>query len=188
MQVILTTLYSETKVQWQLTCTRFDQWIKGDLFRLKWWLLLGLFLICVYAWWKTVEKSRLSEMLLYTGIIIIFIIALDELGEELALWDYTDDLFPLFPPITAINLSSMPLVYSLVYQHFRTWKKFIIASLIMSLISCFIGEPIFVWSGVYQMLNWKSYYGLPIYFSMALFAKLVVHKVYYMSLTSGNSI
>jgi hypothetical protein len=187
MQIILATILSDTKVQWQLTCTRFEEWIKGDLFGLNWWILLGLFLTCMLVWWKTVEKSKLREMVLYTAIIIIFIIALDELGEELTLWDYSDDLFPLFPPITAIDLSSMPLIYSLIYQHFRTWKRFILASLAMSLIFCFIGEPIFVWSGVYQMLKWKSYYGLPIYFSMALISKLIVNKIYSMSLLSENS-
>jgi len=187
MQIILATVPSDVKVQWQLTCTRFEEWIKGDVFRLNWWILLGLFLICSYLWWKTVDKSRLNEMLLYTGLIVIIIIALDELGEELALWDYTDDLFPLFPPITAINLSCMPLVYSIIYQYFGTWKKFIIASLGMSLIFCFICEPIFVWSGIYQMLKWKSYYGLPIYFSMALFSKLIVHKIYSLSKATRNS-
>src|SRR5690349_4754585 len=131
MQIILATVIPDSKVQWQLTSTRFDQWIKDDVFRLNWWLLLGLFIACSYTWWKTVDKSRLSEILLYVGLIIIVIIALDELGEELTLWDYSDDLFPLFPPITAVNLSSLPLIYSLLYQHFKTWNRFIVASIVM---------------------------------------------------------
>jgi hypothetical protein len=99
------------------------------------------------------------------------ILILDEVGEELALWDYPVDIFPLFPPISAINLSCLPFLYSLVYQFFGTWKSFLIASAVMALFSCFIFEPLFALAGMYQLLAWKSYYGLPLYFAIGVGAK-----------------
>lgn len=179
MQLIIVNIPQDVEVQWQLTVARFDEWIKNGVFSFTWWSLLGLFIICVYAWWKLIDKSRLTEIILYAGLITIAILLLDELGEELTLWDYPTDLFPLFPPITAINISCMPSVYSYIYQCFRTWKSFTIATIIMSTIFCFVFEPIFVWAGVYQMLKWKSYYGFPIYVFIAIIVKSVVSKIYY---------
>jgi hypothetical protein len=56
--------------------------------------------------------------------------------------------------------------------------KFLIASLIMSTVFCFVFEPVFVWGGIYTMLTWKSYYGLPIYFAIAVASKALVNIIY----------
>jgi hypothetical protein len=160
--------------QWRLTAMRFYEWVRDELFSPNWWILAALFVLTALIWWKKVDKSRLGEMLLYTALIIIFIIILDELGEELSLWYYTADIFPLFPPINAVDISCMPAVYMLVYQYSKNWKAFIIATVVMALVFCFVFEPIFVWSGIYAMLTWKSYYGLPIYIFIGLASKAVI--------------
>jgi hypothetical protein len=178
MQSTISDVLSGEDVQWQLTVTRFDEWMRNDVFHLQWWLLLAVFIISAFFWWKKVDKSRLNEIVLYTAIITIITLILDELGEELTLWDYPYDLFPLFPPLMAIDLASLPLVYSLIYQHFRTWKKFVIATIIMAAIFCFILEPLFVLSGIYQMIKWKSYFGFPIYTFMAIGTKILVNIIY----------
>lgn len=181
MNFILLDISPSVDLQQKLLSVRFEEWLNNDVFHFRWFAMIVLFITSVYFWWKLVDKSRLNEILLYTLIITIIIIILDELGEELTLWDYTTDLFPLFPPITAINLASMPGVYSLLYQCFTKWKGFIIATIIMGLVFCFVFEPIFVWLGVYQLLKWKSYYGFPIYTGMALISKVVVNKIYSIS-------
>ena len=175
MQTISENLY---ELQQQLTKARFEEWTQNDVFDFKWWLLIVLYIFCTYIWWRTVDKKRLKEIVLYSAIIVLIILTLDELGEELTLWDYPVDVYPLFPPISAIDFSCLPLVYSLVYQHFRTWKSFTIVSLVMSVIFCFVCEPIFVYSGIYQPLTWKYYYGLPIYFAMAICTKATVITIY----------
>ena len=184
MELINIPLYAQ--VQWKLTTTRFEEWFESDLFTFNWWMMLALFIICTYLWWKLTDKSRLKEIVLYAGLVIIMIIILDELGEELSLWVYTTDIFPIFPPITAIDISCMPMIYSLIYQCFRTWKSFIIATIVMATVFCLVFEPIFVWSGIYIMLKWESYYGFPIYISIALISKAVVNKAYYVSKESLN--
>jgi hypothetical protein len=175
-------------IQWHLTCARFSEWLQNDLFRWRWWLLVALYIGCIYIWWKTVDKSRLKEIVLYTAMIIVIILALDELGEELTLWDYPTDIFPLFPPISAIDFSCMPLIYSLIYQHCRTWRKFIIATLLMAAIFCFICEPLFVFLGIYQPLTWKYYYGFPIYTAMAIGIKAVVILFYKIAAKSRDKV
>lgn len=165
------------KLQWQLSLTRIERWVNNDVFRFNWWLLLAMFLFSVTVWWKTVKKPRLREISMYVLFIIILTLVLDEIGEEFTLWDYPYDLFPLFPPLSAIDLACLPFIYSLIYQRFGTWKSFIIATVIMSGIFCFILEPIFVRIGIYQMLTWKSYYGFPIYALMGIVSKAAVKRV-----------
>ncbi|HWP98233.1 MAG TPA: CBO0543 family protein [Syntrophomonadaceae bacterium] len=184
MQLTASDLLSVVEVQWLLTSTRFDEWMQNDVFHLRWWILLGIFVISVYVWWKMTDKSRLIEITLYAVLVSILTLVLDELGEELCLWYYPTDLFPLFPPITAINLASLPMIYSLIYQYFGTWKKFIIATIVMAAIFSFVLEPLFVLGGIYQMLTWKYYYSFPLYIALAIFIKAVVGKLY--SITNKN--
>jgi hypothetical protein len=181
MQTIVTDALSVAEVQWHLTRTRFDEWMREDVFHFGWWFLLILFLISAFVWWKKVDKSRLYEIILYAVLISIITLILDELGEELTLWDYPIDIFPLFPPISAVDLASLPIIYSLIYQHFRTWKTFITATIVMAAINCFIAEPLFALGGIYQPLTWKYYYGFPIYIAMAICTKAVVIKLYKIS-------
>lgn len=176
----------ELQVQWKLTCARIKEWLQSDFFHPLWWILLALFIMSAYLWWKLADKSKLSELTLYTAIIILFIIVLDELGEELSLWYYSVDITPLFPPISAVNITSMPLIYMLIYQRFRSWKSFVIATAAMSVVFCFVFEPIFVWSGIYTKLAWKSYYGLPLYFFIAVASKFMVIRIYAASYKTGR--
>ena len=166
------------KDQWELTKARITEWLQPVLFGYKWWILLVLFCITAILLWKKADKSRIVALTIYTAIVVIFILVLDELGQELSLWYYPVDIIPLFPPMTAINISCLPLVYMVIYQRYGTWGKFLIATLIMSTVFCFVFEPIFVWGGIYTMLKWKSYYGLPIYFAIAVASKFLVNIIY----------
>ncbi|MDF2985047.1 MAG: hypothetical protein K0R50_557 [Eubacterium sp.] len=175
---------SAVKVQEQLSAVRIDQWLHGIVFQWRWWFLLFIFFISAFIWWRTLDKSRLREIVLYVSLIIILTLVLDEIGEEMTLWDYPYDLIPLFPPLSAIDLACLPFIYSLIFQRFRTWKSFVIATIIMSGIFCFILEPLFIRIGIYQMLVWESYYGFPIYIMMAVICKILVKRICRKSVTS----
>ncbi len=181
MHFITEGLPPDVAQQWKLSSDRLDEWLRGEVFTLKWWVLLAMFLLMAVLWWKLANKKRLAELALYTAFIIIFIIVLDELGEELSLWYYTVDLIPWFPPITAVDITCMPLVYMLIYQYCKTWKSFLIATVIMSAVFCFVLEPLFVWVDVYRMLTWKSYYGLPLYVAIAVASKFAVRSINFIS-------
>lgn len=178
MDIIQIPPRQELLEQWKLICARYNEWLHDEVFSLRWWVLLVLFVLSAYLWWKKADKTRLAEITLYTSIIVIFIIALDELGEELSLWYYPVDLSFLFPPTTAIDITCMPLIYMLIYQRFNKWKGFVVATIVMATVFCFVFEPIFVWGGVYVKLNWKSYYGFPIYIFIAIASKFIVQMIY----------
>lgn len=168
------TVTEQDNLQLQLNIARANEWLQSDVLRLRWWLMLILFIVTAFLWWKALDKSRLPEYLLFSFLVVIFILSLDELGEEMTLWYYSTDLVPWFPPISAIDFACLPLAYALLYRVFRKWKGFLIANAVMSIIFCFALEPLFVWAGVYKMLTWKSWYGLPLYFAIAVVSKALV--------------
>jgi hypothetical protein len=64
-----------------------------------------------------------------------------------------------------------------VYQHFKRWKSFLIANVIMATIFSFICEPITVWLKIYRLDNWEYAYSLPIYVAKAALVKWIVDVV-----------
>jgi len=166
------------ELQKLLTSLRIDEWLAEDIFHFKWFLLIGAFVLSLFIWCKLVDKSRLPEIILHAGLTIIVTLVLDEMGEELTLWDYPADIIAIFPPLSSVDLASLPMIYSLIYQYCKTWKSFLWTTLIMSAVFCFVFEPLLVWGGFYQLLKWKYYYGFPIYIMMAIFLRWLVIKIY----------
>lgn len=166
------------ELQRLLTQLRISEWLESDLFHFRWFFLIGVFVFSALVWCKLVDKSRLPEIALHAGITAAITLILDEIGEELTLWEYPADIIAIFPPLSAVDLASLPMIYSLIYQYCATWKSFLQTTLIMSIIFCFILEPLLVWSGFYQLLKWRYYYGFPIYMLMAVSIKWLVMKIY----------
>ena len=178
MLLTVSNIPPDVEIQKQLTSMRLDLWFREDIFHFRWWFLLAVFIASVVLWWKMVNKKRIIEICIYAALVTIITIVLDEIGEELSLWDYPTDIIPIFPPLTAIDLASLPMIYSIIYQYFKTWKSFICVTLVMAAIFCFIFEPILKLGGFYQLLTWKYYYGYPIYIVIAFSVKLIVSKIF----------
>lgn len=169
---------ADVEIQKHLTSLRIEEWLREDLFHFRWWFLLSLFIVSVFIWWKMVDKRRLHEITLYAMLTTLMTLILDEFGEELTLWDYPTDIIPIFPPLTAVDLASLPTIYSLIYQYFGTWKSFIWATIVMAAIFSFVFEPILVLGKFYHLIKWKYYYGFPIYTALAIFIRFLTIKIY----------
>jgi hypothetical protein len=168
----------EAEIQKMLTAVHMETWLQEDVFRLQWWFLLGLFILAVTVWWQMLNKTRLPEIILYAVLAMIVMMGIDEYGEELTLWDYPINLFPIFPVIATLNLALLPMVFSLTYQYFPTWKSFSFASIVMSGLLSFVIEPALVWGNFYQLLKWKYHYSFMIYIAVALFIRWSVNKIF----------
>ncbi len=150
-------------IQRHLTSLHIDYWLRNGVFHWRWWLLIILLLIFLLVWWKLTEKSRLHDTCLYALLMLIIAMGINEYGAELVLWDYPVDIIPIFPPLSSVNLISLPLVYSLVYQFFKGRKNFIIWVLIMTAAICFVLEPVLSLLGIYQLLKWNYLYNFVMY-------------------------
>ncbi len=160
-----------------LTYARIDNWIDTDFNTIRWWLQLALAAVSIAIWWKLMDKKRLLELVFYCFSVMTITIWMDEVGYELGLWYYTRDLTPVFPPASAIDYILLPIIYALVYQYYRTWKSFLIATCLMSGLFSFILEPLTVKMGYYVAVKWKHYYSFPIYFAIAVIMKTLVEKI-----------
>ncbi len=61
------------RVHKELTNLRHDFWLQHDLFSVQWWLLLAVFVISWYVWWRLVDKRRLMEIVLF-GVMMSYLI------------------------------------------------------------------------------------------------------------------
>lgn len=167
----------EVGIQKQLTEIHIDLW-KGSVFlHPKWWLLILLLLLLIIVWWRVCDKSRAKEICLFAGLMTIISLGINEYGEELTLWEYPVDIIPVFPPLSSINLVALPLIYSIVHQHFKTWKGYIFSSFIASVLICFILEPVLSWLEFYRLLKWEYYLGVPLYFTASVCVRAAVGKI-----------
>jgi hypothetical protein len=169
---------ADVEVQKLLTYVHIDEWLREDVFQLKWWFLLGMLIFAAVAWWKLLDRARLPEIILYAVLATIGIIGIDEYGEELTAWAYPTEISPIFSIFTTINLAAVPIVFSLIYQRFKTWSSFTGATLVMAGILSFVFEPALTWGGFFQLLTWKYYYSFAVYIILALLIRWVVVKIF----------
>ncbi|VBB05196.1 Hypothetical protein LUCI_0403, partial [Lucifera butyrica] len=87
----------DVNIQKILTSVRINEWLDEDLFHFKWWILLGLLTFFILVWWKLLDKKRLPEIMLYAVLTLILAMGIVEYGGELTLWDYPNDISPIFP-------------------------------------------------------------------------------------------
>lgn len=168
---------ADMEVQEHLTSLRIDEWLQEDVFHFRWWVLIVLLTVAIFVWWKMVDKKRLPEIMLYAALTTFLTMGLDEIGEELTLWDYPTDIVPIFPPLAGINLATLSMIFSLIYQYFGTWKRFLVATVITAAVFSLILEPILAWVKLYQLLTWKYYYSFLMYTAMAISVRLVTIKI-----------
>ncbi|MGE5678707.1 MAG: CBO0543 family protein [Pseudomonadota bacterium] len=161
----------------KLSGLRYAMWLENGIFTVRWWLITALLFLPWVFWFAAVDKRRLQEMTLYAFATSLIAITLDEIGSSLQLWIYPIHVIPLLPRLITINYTLVPIIYTLVYQHFPTWKVFIAANLILAFIFAFVLEPILVWAKLYVLLRWQYAYSAPLYFFAAVFLKWFMKKL-----------
>jgi hypothetical protein len=156
---------------------RVSDWLNKDIFTFRGWILLSSLVIPWFIWYHLVDKGRLREMLIYlfstSGIAII----LDEIGVTLAMWAYPVNLTPILPRLITVNYSMVPIIFVLIYQYFPSWKLFIVANIILTLVFSFILEPLLVWMDLYDLVTWKHFYSVPVYLFASIFLKRIIEKI-----------
>lgn len=165
------------KLQKQLTDLEHQYWMDHVLFTFNWWLLLGIFIAPWLIWWKLVDKNRIREILLYGFVIMVLSSILDDLGIASLLWVYPYQLLQILDRLNAIDLTTLPVMYMLIYQYFPKWKSFFMAHVLLGFFSAFVAEPILVRMNIYMPLLWKFIYSFPIYIIMAMLVKWFTDQI-----------
>ncbi len=148
-----------------------ERWEANVVFTWRWWLLVILSFLPWVIWWKLVDRKNALTILFYGMIIIIANLILDNIGTDMLWWGYPYKIAPFFPPLFTPDFTIVPVLMMLVYQWFRTYKSFLIANFVLSIVIAFIGEPLFMWAGFYELGSWKLVYSFMYYNLIGLFAK-----------------
>lgn len=146
-----------------------QEWIDNVVFSPLWWLAIFLSIVPWFFWiWFHNKKSRYR--LLFVGLTVCIMASfLDFLGTQLGLWLYYYEVFPWLPPYAPWDLTLLPVMIMVLIEY-KPNKSPIVKALIFSTLAAFIGEPLFIYLGLYKEINWSMFYSFPIYFLIYLVA------------------
>lgn len=168
----------DVHIQKQLTDMHIKEWLQNDVLHLRWWLLIILIIAILSIWWINLDKSRFLEISLFVVLSTILFMGINEYGEELTLWDFPTDIIPIFPPLFSINALSLPLLYSLIYQHFSIRKAYIYSVILASAFISFFIEPLLSLIGFYHLIHWNYFSNFILYIVVMTSVRDVVIKIY----------
>lgn len=112
---------------------KIEYWLSENLFTLNWWILFVTTVGLVIVWIIILDKRKTFEILTYGFMVTAIAILGDTIGLWLLLWEYPYSLTPV-SPIVEIHTLQMPIIYMIIYQLFRKWRPFLIATAINALI------------------------------------------------------
>lgn len=151
-----------------------DYWLQHDVFSLKWWIIVIVNVLFVALLLINLDRKRtLSTMLAFlTGFIIVGVV--DQVGKFFDLWRYPHQLMPFTENLNAVDFFVVPSIFAYMYQKFSAWKSFLIADLVASLVVSYVGEPIFVSLGMYDLVKWSYWESFIVLFPIAILVKALV--------------
>ncbi|WP_430540020.1 CBO0543 family protein [Neobacillus drentensis] len=123
--------------------------------------------------------DRYRTLLISFAFIVSFVIVGigDEIGSYFDFWSYPHQFLVFTHRFNAVDFSVMPVMMALTYQYFSKWKPYLVATVIMSVIICFIGIPIFVFWGLYKLEDWNYFYSFLVTLLMFIMMKMMVDFV-----------
>jgi len=154
-----------------------EHWVNYEVFSWQWWLGIAFVVIPFLVWWKLVDRRRILEIAVFGLLINVFASFLDVLGSESVLWNYTIRTLPQIPLLFPVDYILLPILYILIYQRYKAWKQFLLASTIIALALAFVVEPLAVYIKQYQLISWQFIYSFPIYILISIFSKLITTKM-----------
>ncbi|WP_026575213.1 CBO0543 family protein [Bacillus sp. UNC438CL73TsuS30] len=148
---------------------RNDIWLEEILFSWRWWLGIGLVILCWGSWW-ILRKKISSNRLLFAGFFIMVIsLSLDAIGMQLKAWNYLYPIIPLIPAYLPYDLALMPVSVMFLIQ-VKPMMRPVYKAILFAVLTSFVGEPFFKWLGIYEPLTWRYIYSVPFYFIIYLIA------------------
>ncbi|KPB06172.1 CBO0543 family protein [Bacillus sp. CHD6a] len=163
-----------TNLRQQIFNYEYAKWVESMLFSPKWWILLIIVLSFWITWWKLVDKNRLAEIGAGLFLTMTLSTVLNSIGIELTLWRYPDQLFGSIRFINVLDLTLIPITYMFLYQFFGKWKSYLLAITLFALIGSFVGQPIFSYFNLYELINWEYIYSFPIYLFIGIIIKFLL--------------
>jgi len=169
-------LEQKIKVEKKLFETYLDYWKEEVVFNFQWWFGIVFMIAAIYCFYKFIDRKQLLPTSIATMVCLILSINLDVIGIGMGLWAYPNITFPYYGPLFSVDMLFITLPCALLYQKAKTWKHFIVGTLIMTSVFSFVFEPFAVWIKLYVLMGWEYYYSLPIYSAVFFLSKWIGDK------------
>jgi len=142
-------------------------WNSQIVYNWHWWLSISLLVLPWVIWAKIRDKKDTVRQLFVILFVIIITSTMDNIGAYYGCWYY---MYKVIPPCYigfVFDYSLFPIGIILTLQ-FNLKLNIYIKTVIFSLICAFIGEPFFIWIGMYHCVCWKCWYSSIIYIPLYL--------------------
>ncbi|MCY9660153.1 hypothetical protein P5G65_03715 [Paenibacillus chondroitinus] len=149
----------------------FDYWLHQDVFSFQWWVIVIVNLVVFVLLLIAMDRKRTLSTVLAFMTAFIIVGAVDQIGKFFDLWRYPHQLIPFTENLNAVDFFVVPCIFAYLYQRFSSWKSFLIAGIVASLVISFIGEPIFVSLGMYQLMRWSYWQSFIVLVPIAILIK-----------------
>lgn len=148
---------------------RSQVWREEIVFSWRWWFGVALTLVS-WGIWIIFRKRTSSDRLMFSGLFVMVVsVSLDAIGMQLNAWHYLYPIFPVIPSYFPYDFALMPVSVMLLIQ-FKPRIKPIYKGVIFAILTSLVGEPVFIFLGIYDPIHWKLYYSTPAYFVIYLIA------------------
>ncbi|OMF43996.1 hypothetical protein BK138_35120 [Paenibacillus rhizosphaerae] len=155
-------------------------WLAYSLGSWQWWTLLVASIVPWLIWWRFVDKDRGRELLTYGVVFSLMALILDNLGTFFNFWGYNIKLLPLTVNFFSGNCSVFPVVFMFMCQLCKSWKTFVISSVIIAAVFSYICEPLFIVFNMYRYSKpWSHTYSFirfVLVFSLVRWTVRRIHK------------
>lgn len=144
-------------------------WHQEVLFSWRWWF--GV-IISILAWlfWIKYHNKKSRYRLLTAGFFVIAIsLILDSIGVQIGLWSYRYEVVPFIPAYLPYDLALMPVVIMSLIQ-FKPNYSLVKKAIAFGFLTALIGEPLIVFTDIYNPIKWRYLYSVPIYIMIYLIA------------------
>lgn len=153
----------------QVEVDYFTYWKEHTLLHWEFWLSVALSIIPWLVWLLIRKRGSESRLLLAGGFTLCIASWFDFLGLVFGSWHYSGRALPTIPSFFPWDFSLIPVTMMLWLQFKPTLNPFIKA-VIYSVLTSFIGEPLFEWIGLYTRVKWNVFYSFPIWIVIYLIA------------------
>lgn len=131
-----------------------NQWINHELFSLNWWIIVGFNIFFLITLVILADRRRTLNIVVAFLFAFIIVGTFDEIGGYFQWWSYPYELIPFSGRFNAVDFFAIPSIIAIIYQWFSRWGSFMVATLIYSVLNSYIGEPLFVFLGIYKLKTW----------------------------------
>ncbi|MGE5405647.1 MAG: CBO0543 family protein [Candidatus Saccharibacteria bacterium] len=161
----------------QILAAEYHKWLINDFLTWQWFANLAFLFLPWLIWWIFVDRKRLPEILFFGVLISLACVSSDAIGVGLKIWSYPHPFLPGVKYVFCSDFGILPVSYMMFYQHFSE-RHAILGAVLLALGCSYIGEPVYVWLGLYDPGYWRYSYTIPLYLVMFLGGRALTRAVF----------